>query len=272
MNSVLHRNNVVINDTDPSASPPTMIFAHGFGTDQSLWHFVEPAFRDRYRTVLFDYVGSGHSDFSAYDTQHYGSIDGYASDALDICDALHIEDAVFVGHSFSGMVGAAAAIREPKRIATLIMIGPNARFLNDPPYIGGFERSDLIELLALMERNMVGWANFLAPVAMKNDERPELAEAFASTLSSNDPAILRHFAEVVFLGDQRHLLPLCTQPTLILQCADDSIAPITAGEYIHAHLPRSTIQYMHATGHCPHVSHPDETIERINTYLARQRM
>jgi sigma-B regulation protein RsbQ len=262
----VHRRNAVTVAGPDSA--PTMLFAHGFATDQSLWHFVEPAFRERYRTVTFDYAGSGRSDRQAYDPVRYASIEGFADDVLEICEALDLRDVIFVGHSFSSMVGAVAAIRAPARFAHLIMIGPNACFENDPPYIGGFERADLLDLLALMERNVVGWANFMAPVAMKNEERPELTEAFAQTLASNDPEVLCRSARVVFLGDQRAYLPRCAVPTLLLQCVDDSIAPASAVEYLHAHLPNSTLHPMHATGHCPHVSHPAETIAVIENYLA----
>lgn len=268
MSTMLHRNHVTVAGLEHSGAP-TMVFAHGFGTDQTLWRFVEPAFRHRYRTVLFDYVGSGRSDLSAYDPARYGTIDGYADDLLDICAALDLQNAVLVAHSFSSMVGVAAAVREPQRFSTLIMLAPNARFENDPPaYVGGFERADLLDLLALMQRNMVDWANFLAPVAMKNDDRPDLAVEFADTLSTGEPDILQRFARLVFLGDFRALLPLCTTPTLILQCEDDSIAPPSAVEYVRAHLPHGELRHMRATGHCPHVSHPQETIALIDDFLA----
>ncbi len=252
-----------------NANAPTMIFAHGFGTDQSLWRYVEPAFREDYRTVLFDYVGSGKADIQAYDAERYASIEGYASDVLDICNDLKLRDAIFVGHSFSSMVGIVAAIRAPEFFSRLILIGPSARFENDlPDYTGGFEHNDLLDLLGLMDRNMIDWANFMAPVAMKNADRPELTEELASVLNASDPDILRRFAHLVFFGDQRHYLPLCHTPALILQCTNDAIAPISAGEYIRAHLPGSILCYMRATGHCPHVSHPEETIASIGSYLA----
>lgn len=263
-NSVVSRNNVHI----AGAGATTMVFAHGFGCDQRMWRFVAPEFSKRYRTILFDYVGSGDSNIGAYDSLRYGSIDGYSDDLLEVCDALDIRDAVFVGHSFSGMVGINAAIREPDRFSRLVLVCPNARFLNDPPgYIGGFERNDIIELLALMDRNMVSWANFLAPVAMKNDDRPELTEELTATFCAGDPYILRHFAEVVFFGDHRHFLPRCPVPALILQCQEDAIAPLSSGAFIHNALPGSTLRIMSAHGHCPHLSDPDETIHLINDYL-----
>ena len=68
---VLRRNNVTV--SGPPDGPP-MIFAHGFGCDQNMWRFVAPAFADRYRTVLFDFVGAGASDLAAYDPGRYGQL------------------------------------------------------------------------------------------------------------------------------------------------------------------------------------------------------
>jgi sigma-B regulation protein RsbQ len=150
-----------------------MVFAHGFGCDQNMWRFVAPAFEDDYRIVLFDYVGSGGSDLGAYDPERYSSLDGYADDVLDVIRALDLRDVIFVGHSVSAMIGVLAANREPDRFDRLILVGPSPRYLNDAPdYVGGFERGDIEGLLETMDRNFIGWANFLAPAIMKNPERP----------------------------------------------------------------------------------------------------
>lgn len=265
--SVLIRNNVVA-----AGDGTAMIFGHGFGGDQRMWRFIHPAFDNFYRTILFDYVGSGGSDFAAYDSERYSSLEGYATDLLEICEALDIRDAVYVGHSFGSMVGIAAAIREPTYFSQLILLAPNACFINDPPdYIGGLELEDVVDLLSLMERNMTEWANFLAPVAMGNADRPELSEELAATFCANDPTILRRFAKVAFLSDNRSLLPSCPTPSLVLQCRDDSIAPPSVGEFICREIPRCQLRQMQATGHCPHLSHPVETIRLIKEYLATVR-
>ena len=61
---VLTRNNVTLSG---QADGQPMVFAHGYGCDQNMWRFVVPAFQERYRTVLFNFVGAGGSDLSAYD-------------------------------------------------------------------------------------------------------------------------------------------------------------------------------------------------------------
>ena len=261
---ILSRNHVRIfgSGTQP------MMFAHGFGCDQNMWRLITPAFEDEYRIVLFDYVGSGKSDLGAYDPVRYSRLDGYADDILEICHALDLRDVILVGHSVSSMIGVLAAVREPDRFDRLILVGPSPRYVNHPPdYVGGFERADIEGLLEMMDRNYIGWANFLAPAIMKNPERPELGEELAESFCSTDPVIARRFAEATFFADNREDLARLRVPSLVLQCAEDMIAPDAVGEYVHRNLQGSTLRRMKATGHCPHMSHPEETIEAIRAYL-----
>ena len=261
---VLTRNNVKVlgRGTLP------MMFAHGFGCDQNMWRFVTPAFEDDYRIVLFDYVGAGKSDLEAYDPERYASLEGYASDVLDIAHALDLHDIVFVGHSVSSMVGVLAANREPERFDRLILVGPSPRYIDEPPaYVGGFARRDIEELLETMDRNYIGWANFLAPAIMKNADRPELGEELTESFCSTDPKLARRFAEATFFADNRADLPKLRVPALIMQCSEDMIAPLAVGDYLHRELPGSTLRVLRATGHCPHMSAPEETIAVMKEYL-----
>lgn len=265
-NPILRRNNVVV--TGRGTQP--ILFAHGFGCDQHMWRFVAPDFENDYRVVLFDYVGSGRSDLSAYDASRYASLEGYAQDVLEIIHALDLRDVIFVGHSVSAMIGVLAANREPQRFARLILVGPSPRYVNDPPYVGGFDRHDIEGLLDTMDRNYIGWANFLAPVIMKNADRPELSQELEASFCSTDPVIARRFAEATFFADNRADLADVRVPSLILQCSEDAIAPEAVGAYVHEHLPESTLHKLRAVGHCPHMSHPEETIAAIRDYLEHQ--
>ena len=264
--AVLRRNNVRVTG---SGSQP-MLFAHGFGCDQNMWRFVAPAFMDDYRVVLFDYVGSGASDLGAYDAARYASLDGYAQDVLDIVHALDLRDVIFVGHSVSSRVGVLAANREPDRFARLVLVGPSPRYVNDEGYAGGFERSDLEGLLEMMDRNFIGWANFLAPAIMKNPDRPELSGELEQSFCSTDPVIARRFAEATFFADNRADVAGVRVPSLIMQCSEDMIAPVEVGRWLRRAMPGSTLRYLEATGHCPHMSHPEETIRVIREYLAAE--
>jgi len=263
-NQVIGRNNVRIfgNGTQP------MVFAHGFGCDQNMWRYVTKAFEDDYRIILFDYVGSGKSDLGAYDADRYSSLEGYAQDVLDIVRELDLRDIVFVGHSVSSMIGILAANEAPDRFERLVLIGPSPRYINDGQYVGGFEKKDIDGLFEMMDRNFIGWANFLAPAIMKNVDRPELGEELTQSFCSTDPVIARRFAEATFLADNRGDLAQVRVPSLILQCSDDMVAPQQVGEYLSENLPGSTLRQMKATGHCPHMSDPDETIALIKEYLA----
>lgn len=246
-----------------------MLFAHGFGCDQNMWRFITPAFRHKYQLILFDHVGSGKSEAAAYNSEKYSDLNGYANDVLDIVTTLNLNNIIFVGHSVSCMIGLLASLKQPERFDNMIFIGPSARYINDLPfYIGGFEKKDIEELLETMERNYIGWANFLAPAIMKNPDRPELGEELTGSFCSTDPIIARQFAEVTFLSDNRQDLSKLSIPALILQCSDDLIAPLEVGNYLQQQIAGSTLKIMKATGHCPHMSAPEETIELLNEYLS----
>lgn len=265
-NDVLKRNNVTISG---SGSQP-ILFAHGFGCDQQMWRFITPAFEEQYKIILFDYVGCGGSDLKAYNKERYASLQGYAQDVLDICAALQIENAVFVGHSVSAMIGLLASLHAPQHFKQLVMVGPSPCYVNDGDYIGGFTRSDIEGLLDTMDKNYIGWANFLAPAIMGNADKPELGEELKQSFCSTDPVIARRFAEVTFFADNRADLAKAKIPSLILQCSEDIIAPLPVGHYLHQNLPNSRLKVMEVSGHCPHMSAPQETIALIKEYLKEE--
>ena len=263
---ILVRNNVRVwgNGSQP------MIFAHGFGCDQNMWRYMTPAFEEHYKIILFDYVGCGHSDLAAYNNERYAALEGYAQDVLEICASLNLEQSIFVGHSVSCMIGLLAAIHQPRHFSHLIMIGPSPCYVNEEGYTGGFSRQDLAGLLNTMEQNYIGWSNFLAPKIMAHPDRPQLGQELADSFCSTDPVIARNFAAATFFSDNRKDLEKLSLPALILQCSDDIIAPMEVGQYLHEHLPQSTLNILEATGHCPHMSEPEETIAAIQGYLKDQ--
>jgi len=264
MTDILARNNV--NILGKGSQP--MLFAHGFGCDQNMWRYLVPAFENDYRLVLFDYVGSGKSDVAAYDVQRYSTLEGYAQDVLEICEALDLRDVIFVGHSVSCMIGVLAAKQQPERFSRIVMVSPSPCYINDGEYVGGFERADIVGLLDLMDKNYIGWASFLAPVVMKNDDRPELGAELEASFCSTDPNIARRFAQATFFSDNRGDLADVPVPSIILQCVEDAIAPVEVGHYLYRHVPASTLHMLKATGHCPHMSHPEETIAAMKAYLS----
>lgn len=260
------RNNVHV----LGSGPATMVFAHGFGCDQNMWRLLAPAYSKRYRTVLFDLVGSGGSDVSAYDRTKYSALQGYADDALEIVREFSQGPTLFIGHSVSAMLGMLANLRDPGRFAAQIMIGPSPCYINDGDYIGGFSRSDIESLLETLEGNYLGWSSNMAPVIMGAPDQPQLREELTNSFCRTDPEIAKQFARVTFLSDTRAELPQLTTPTLIVQCNDDIIAPVAVGEYMHRHLPRSTLSVIDNVGHCPHLSSPGPVASAIDAFLAKE--
>ncbi|MEU8104242.1 alpha/beta hydrolase [Nonomuraea muscovyensis] len=261
---VMARNHVTVSGR-PDGRP--MVFAHGFGCDQNMWRLVAPAFEADHRVVLFDLVGAGRSDLSAYSPERYSSLHGYAQDLLDICRELDLTDIVFVGHSVSALIGVLAANAEPERFGRLVLVGPSPRYIDDEGYTGGFSAEDIEELLESLDSNYLGWSSEMAPVIMGNPDRPELGEELTNSFCRTDPQIARQFAQVTFLSDNRADLSRCKIPSLILQCANDAIAPEAVGRYVHEAIPGSELVMMRATGHCPNLSAPEETIAAIRAFL-----
>ena len=262
--SAVARHNVVEHGL-PSGRP--MVFAHGFGCDQNMWRYVWPAFAGEYRIVLFDYVGMGGSDVSAYDPVRYASLDGYAADVLDLCRELGVSDGVFVGHSVSAMIGVLAALEDPELFDRLVLIGPSPRYIDDDGYVGGFTREDIDGLLESLASNYLGWSSAMAPVIMGNPDAPELGEELTNSFCRVDPVIAEQFARATFLSDNRTDLPRVGIPSLVLQCSEDVIAPAAVGRYVAQQLPDSRLVLMDATGHCPNLSAPEETIATIQAFL-----
>lgn len=260
---VLRRNNVIVSGRGTRA----MMFAHGYGCDLMAWNAVVPAFEADWRVVLFDHVGAGGSDLSAYDKGKYGSLAGYAADVGEVMEALDLEDAIFVGHSMAAIVGMLAAIEQPRRFASLVMVCPSPCFLNDGDYVGGFTREDVDGMLEVLDANFLGWSRAMAPAIMGNAERPELGDTLASSFCRTDPDIARDWARTVFLADYRADVPRCRTRSLVLQTGEDVVAPVAVGEWTAKHLPDAEYVLMAATGHCPHMSAPAETIAAIRRFL-----
>ena len=261
--NVQKRNNVNVAGTGPA----TMVFAHGFGCDQSMWRLLAPAFADRYRVVTFDLVGSGKSDLESYDVFKYDSLHGYADDLNEIVDAFGVGKVIFVGHSVSAMIGMLADIKAPGRFAAHVMVGPSAAYINDGDYIGGFEREDIESLLRTLESNYLGWSSNMAPAIMGAPDQPELGVELTNSFCRTDPDIARHFAKVTFTSDHRADVPKLVTPTLVLQCSDDLIAPRSVGDFFEKTLPHGTVTIIDNIGHCPHLSVPGASARAMTDFL-----
>ncbi|MCU1689642.1 MAG: Carboxylesterase bioH [Pseudonocardiales bacterium] len=254
----------IVESGQPDGQP--MVFAHGFGCDQHMWRLVAPAFEDDFRVILFDHVGSGGSDPSAYDDERHRTLDGYAQDVLDIITGLDLRDVILVGHSVSSMIAALAAIAAPDRFAKLVFVSPSPRYIDDGPYVGGFTAEDIQDMLSSLDGNYLGWSSAMAPAIMGNADRPELTAELEESFCRVDPRIAARFARATFLSDSRSDLPRVQVPTLILQCTDDAIAPVAVGEFVRDAMPDARLVLLRATGHCPHLSEPAATTAAIASF------
>lgn len=261
--TILRQHNVRITGSGQRA----MVFAHGSGCDQNMWRLVAPAFEADFRVILFDHIGTGGSDLAAYDPQKYSSLDGYADDIVEICRKLGVQQGIFVGHSVSAMVGILATKKAPDLFDDLVLIGPSPRYINDGDYVGGFSEAEIHELLEFLDSNHMGWSQAMAPIIIGNPARPELGEELTNSFCRTDPEIAKRFARTTFLSDNRKDLAGVTTRSLVLQCSEDVIAPLAVGEYVHRKLANSRMVVMKATGHCPNLSAPVETIAAIRAFV-----
>ncbi len=261
--SAVIRNNIKIfgQGTQP------MLFAHGYGCDQNMWRYVYPAFEEEYKIILFDHTGAGNSDESQYSYEKYDSLEGYAEDILEICEELDLREIILVSHSVSSMIAVLAATKEQTRFSRLILIGPSPRYINEGDYFGGFTTQEIDELIDTLSSNYLGWAANMAPAIMGNNERPELGKELTNSFCKANPEIAKHFARVTFLSDNRDDLASVKVPTLIIQSSEDVIAPIEVGKYVHENIKNSSFRILEATGHCPNLSAPEETIQVMKDYL-----
>ena len=261
--NIIQRNNVNVK----GKGEQTLLFAHGLNCDQNSYKYITGAFEDDYQLVLFDFIGSGKSDFSSYDAEKYSTLQGYTDDIIEICDELKLKNVIFIGHSVSCMMGVLASIQRPELFSKLILIGPSPRYINEEGYIGGFDQEDIDGLFEIMEENYIDWSKNMAPSIMGNPDKPSLGLELGNSLCNTDPTIGKAFARVTFLSDNRTDLSRVKVDSLTLQCKDDIIAPLEVGHFIHQHTPGNMLKILEATGHCPHMSAPEKTIEAILDFI-----
>ena len=247
----------------------TLVFVHGYGCDHSMWRFVAPQFADSYRVVQYDLTGMGKSDLDAYDFAQYRSLHRHAQDLVEILVHLDLEDCVLIGHSVGATIASLASSLCPTRISGLALVAPSPFFMNDGDYIGGFARETLDGLVDLMEQNFFGWTGQVTPlIAGDGDTGPattELSESFCRT----DPDIAKHFGRVTFLSDHRADMKLVTTQAIIIQCAHDTLAPVTVGHWLFGNMRDAQLAVIDATGHCPHLTAAEITTDQIRAFLAQ---
>jgi sigma-B regulation protein RsbQ len=260
--AVLTRNNVHV----IGQGKPPLLLCNGFGCNQNIWHYLIRELTQQYQLVLFDHVGSGGTDLKAYTSDKYATLGGYMQDVVEICQALNLRNATIVGHSVGATIAMLAAIEAPTHFTRVVLLAPSPCYINEPGYYGGFERKDLLQVLAAMEEDYRSWTNMFADLLMGPKNTASLGQELAGFFCETDSTIAREFARVTFFSDNRSDVPRLQLPTLILQCSDDVAGPREVGEYLLAHLPQAQLVTLTTAGHCPHLSAPLETLHAIRDF------
>ncbi|KAL5988149.1 putative esterase d14l [Asimina triloba] len=252
------------------AGEQTIVLAHGFGTDQSVWKHLVPHLVNDFRVILFDNMGAGPTNPDYFDFDRYATLDGYAFDVLAILQELRVDSCIFVGHSVSAIVGALASISRPDLFSKVIMISASPRYLNDVDYFGGFEQEDLEQLFEAMRSNYKAWVSGFAPLAVGGDLDSVAVQEFGRTLFNIRPDIALSVAQTIFQSDLRQYLPLVTVPCHILQSTKDLAVPVVVSEYLHRNLGgESIVEVMTSDGHLPQLSSPDIVIPVLLRHIRR---
>jgi len=261
----LIKNNVKV--TGNTASTRTLVFGHGFGTDQTSWRSVTEAFQDHYRIIVFDNVGSGIATYPGYSQARYAHLQSYADDIVDLCDALQIRNSTYIGHSVGAMMGMLASLKAPEIFTTHVFMNASPRYLNDTNYRGGFEQSDLDALYRSMADNYQAWVSGFAPAVMANPDRPQLATEIARSLAALRPDIALPVLKAIFQSDFRTSLSAFNKYSLIIQSNHDIAVPMEVGQYLSQNINNSVYTVINATGHFPHISAPEEVVRAIKSFL-----
>lgn len=263
--NIIKRNNISIEGNLRSSK--AIIFANGFGTDQSVWNNVKAKFTNEYKIILYDKTGAGTGHPEYYTTERYSTLNGYAEDLLEICAALNLRKTYYAGHSVSGMIGLIASTKDPELFSKLVIIGSSPRYLNAPGYTGGFEPEELTKMYHEIRSNYYNWANGFSKTVTRNEDKPLLREGIAHSILSLRPDIALHAAQAIFESDYRSLLPQIVHDVLILQTARDPAVPEDVGLYLKNHIAKSQLIMIDTEGHFPHLSAHEEVADAIKTFI-----
>lgn len=244
-----------------------MLFSHGYGCDQNMWRFVAPHFTDSYTVLLYDLMGAGKSDVSQYSPEEYNSLHKYSDDVVEICTSLDLKNVIFVGHSVSCTIGILAHLKIPDLIKNLILIGPSPCYLNKDNYKGGFNESEIIHMIEVLESNFFHWASFITPFIIGNENKKVFADELKTSFCSMPEEVAKNFAKVTLLGDYREYLKQVEAPTLVIQTNPDAIANVEVGKYVATQIKNAKYVELDTPGHCPHLTEPDLVVSAMKNYL-----
>lgn len=261
---ILLNNLSVIGNLD---SPETMLLVHGFGTDQTVWDLITPAFEHRYKIILLDNMGAGESVRSAFKQHKYLTLSGYVEDLKHIISELSLQNITMIGHSVGAMIAALTTLEFPRLFKRLVMIGASPCYRDRDDYFGGFEKETIDQIYDSVMSDFDHWVNSFTQAAFDYHHDSNIAKRFASTLHSYDKKYILTVLCSIFQTDYRSILPKITTPTLLVQSEHDFFVPFAVAEYMHMNIPLNQLVEIPAKGHFPHLTNANELIREIEKFL-----
>ncbi|KVI11628.1 strigolactone esterase D14 [Cynara cardunculus var. scolymus] len=241
----------------------TLVLAHGYGGDQSVWDKLLPQLTQTYQVLVFDWSFSGaiKDPNTLFDPLKYSTYDAFSDDLIALLEELNLDSTVFVGHSMSGMIGCIASIKKPHLFTNLILVASSPRYVNSEGYEGGFDITYIEQLFSSIESNYDEWASgFPSVVIDKNDQ--ESVKKFEKILKRMKPEIALSTAKTVFLSDHRDILEKVVIPCTIVQTTNDIVVPIQVVEYMKKMIRgESVVEMINTDGHFPQLTAPLKLIE-----------
>jgi pimeloyl-ACP methyl ester carboxylesterase len=238
---------------------PPVLLLHGWPQDAWCWHRVIPLLADRYRLIAPDLRGFGQTD--APDGGSYNGLT-IGADAIALLDALGIERAHLIGHDWGGFGAFAAAIAEPRRIASLIVLNTMPPWLElSPRLVWELRRSWYVFLLAAWGESIVRERPSLIARMLRGDRVQDGmsrgdAEGYAARLQRPDSAratmllyrsFVRSFRTVLVeraFADLRLAVPT----RVVFGAADKALSPVVL-RGIEGHCDDVAVQLVPDSGH-----------------------
>ncbi|AYH43777.1 alpha/beta hydrolase [Azoarcus sp. DN11] len=231
-----------------------LLMIHGSGPGVSAWanwRLVMPMLAERARVIAPDMVGFGFSERPA--GQRY-DLDVWVAQAVGLLDALDIERADLVGNSFGGALALALAIRHPRRVRRLVLMGSvGVPFAITPGldavwgYTPALDNMRALLDLFAWDRALVN--DELARLRYEASIRPGFQESFAAMF----PAPRQRWVDA--LASREADIRALPHETLVIHGREDRVIPIANSLTLAAWIPRTQLHVYGRCGHWTQIEH-----------------
>jgi pimeloyl-ACP methyl ester carboxylesterase len=240
-----------------------VLWIMGLGNDHRGWAYQVPAFRDRFRCITYDNRDSGQSQRA---NGPYTVAD-MAEDAVALLDALGVERAHVAGFSMGGAQAQELAIRQPERVAKLVLC--NTYTSRDERGAAIFRSRVLLrERLSAEEyqRVTLPWV-----YTVQDYQRPgfieQTVQAILNDPNPQPPDAFRRQVEATLSVDTEGRLKQIEAPALLVFGEDDITTPLRFARALKAGIPNARLEIVPGAGHGLPWSHPDVFNDEVRAFL-----